>query len=80
MSIGDFPESLTRAMLAGCNVSWEIGRSVACHAGVREKTLLFCEPLPRNPAAATALQPMIRKGGSGRKRLLINDLKVAYLF
>ena len=26
MSIGDFQESLTRAMLVGCNVSREIGR------------------------------------------------------
>ena len=26
MSIGDFPESLSQAMLAGCNVSREIGR------------------------------------------------------
>ena len=25
--IGDFPESLTRAMLVGCNVSREIGRN-----------------------------------------------------
>ena len=29
MSIGDFPESLSRAMLVGCNVSREIGRSTA---------------------------------------------------
>ena len=28
-SIGDFPESLTRAMLVGCNVSREIGRKIA---------------------------------------------------
>ena len=27
MSIGDFPESLSRAMLVGCNVSREIGRT-----------------------------------------------------
>ena len=27
MSIGDFPESLSRAMLVGCNVSREIGRN-----------------------------------------------------
>ena len=26
MSIGDFPESLSRAMLVGCNVRREIGR------------------------------------------------------
>ena len=28
MSIGDFPESLSQAMLVGCNVSREIGRSI----------------------------------------------------
>ena len=27
MSIGDFPESLSQAMLVGCNVSREIGRT-----------------------------------------------------
>ena len=27
MSIGDFPESLSQAMLAGCNVSRETGRN-----------------------------------------------------
>ena len=27
MSVGDFPESLSQAMLVGCNVSREIGRN-----------------------------------------------------
>ena len=33
MSIGDYPESLSQAMLVGNNVSREIGRILACISG-----------------------------------------------
>ena len=45
MSIGDFPEVLSQAMLVGCNVSREIGR-MACFCGVRPAKYYRCHRVP----------------------------------
>ena len=52
MSIGDFPESLSQAMLVGCNVSRRIGRKLISRVCLKPRSLEAGSIAPSPPASS----------------------------